>query len=764
MIKAKEFRFTGTVQGVGFRPWIYLLATEENLSGSVYNDGLGVLAHVEGSPEALDRFKDRLSKDRPPLAFIASMTEKEVLPRHDASFQIVESQQTTVNTTIPADAATCKDCVSELFDKKNKRWRHPFINCTHCGPRFTITRQLPYDRAQTSMAVFPMCPDCHKEYTDPLDRRFHAQPTCCPSCGPKLWLENQSGEVIQCTDPIARVMQEILAGRIVAVKGLGGFHLVCNASDDTVVQRLRKLKKRPSKPFAVMGLNTESFRSFLEINPAIEKTLRSPEAPIVLTRKSANDSPLSESIAPGLKHIGIMLPHTPIQWLLFHQYAGLPNGTDWIEQPMDLFLVMTSANQGGEPLITRNEEASKQLREIADFFLMHDRDIYIRCDDSVIRFMGEVPHPIRRARGYVPKSIELGITGPSVLATGSWFKNTACLTKGNKAILTQHIGDLDRTANCRALNQSVQYLMDLLKVQPQAIACDLHPDFYSTQFAEQLAEERNIPLFRFQHHHAHIASVLASNQLDRPVIGLALDGVGLGTDGKAWGGEILKVNGAEFERIAHLSPLLMPGGDKCSRQGWRLAMAFLWQQGLLEKYSQNFQFREADSVRRILPLKPQFPQTTSLGRLFDLAASLLNICHVSSYEGEAAMRLEALATGVKGQSLASLVNIRKNSIDLTPLLLSFLERRDTAQAAADFHSTLAYVFARVAYESALSNGIEDIGMAGGCCLNQLLTEQIKEQLKAKDLRVWETKNIPCNDGGLSLGQAWLTIKKLNDGV
>lgn len=764
MIKAREFRFTGTVQGVGFRPWIYLLATEENLFGSVYNDGLGVLAHVEGAPEALNRFKERLSTDRPPLAVITSLTEKEVRPRNDTSFQIIESRQTTVNTTIPADAATCKDCVSELFDRQNKRWRHPFINCTHCGPRFTITKGLPYDRAQTTMAVFPMCPDCRKEYTDPLDRRFHAQPTCCPSCGPKIWLESATGEVIQCDDPIARVMEEILGGKIVAVKGLGGFHLVCNASDDAAVNRLRTLKKRPSKPFAVMGLNTESFRSFLEINPAIEKTLHSPEAPIVLTRKSTEDSPLSESIAPGLKHIGIMLPHTPIQWLLFHQYAGSPDGTDWIEHPMNLFLVMTSANQGGEPLITKNEEARSQLKGIADFFLMHNRDILIRCDDSVIRFMGKDPHPIRRARGYVPKSIELGISGPSVLATGPWFKNTACLTKGNKAILTQHIGDLDRAANCRALNQSVQYLTDLLKVQPQAVACDLHPDFYSTQFAEQLAEERNIPLFRFQHHHAHIASVLASNKLDRPIIGLALDGVGLGLDGNAWGGEILKVNGAEFERIAHLSPLLMPGGDKCARQGWRLALSFLWQNGLLEKYSPHFQFREADSVKKILPFKPKFPQTTSLGRLFDLTASLLNVCHVSSYEGEAAMKLEALATGVKGHALLSLINIQENGIDCSPLLLSFLNRRDIEQAAADFHTTLASTFSAVAYESALKNGIEDIGMAGGCCLNQLLTEQIKEQLRAKDLKVWETKGIPCNDGGLSLGQAWLAIKKLNDGV
>lgn len=310
----------------------------------------------------------------------------------------------------------------------------------------------------------------------------------------------------------------------------------------------------------------------------------------------------------------------------------------------------------------------------------------------------------------------------------------------------------------------MQYLTDLLKVQPQAIACDLHPDFYSTQFAEQLAEERNIPLFRFQHHHAHIASVLASNQLDRPVIGLALDGVGLGTDGNAWGGEILKVNGADFERIAHLSPLLMPGGDKCSRQGWRLALAFLWQQDLLDKYWQNFQFREAESVRKILPLKTQFPQTTSLGRLFDLAASLLNVCQISTYEGEAAMRLEALATGEKGNALLSLANIQKERIDLTPLLLSFLERKDTAQTAADFHATLASVLVQLACNSASYNGIEDIAMAGGCCLNQLLTEQIKEQLTAKGLRVWETKQIPCNDGGLSLGQAWLAIKKLNDGV
>lgn len=764
MIKAKEFRFTGTVQGVGFRPWIYLLATEENLYGSVYNDGLGVLAHVEGSPEALARFKNRLTKDIPPLASITSLTEKEVSPRNDTSFQIVESQQTTVNTTIPADAATCEDCVSELFDKKNKRWRHPFINCTHCGPRFTITRKLPYDRAQTSMAIFPMCPDCHKEYTDPLDRRFHAQPTCCPDCGPKIWLENQSGEIVQCNDPILQVMQEILSGKIVAVKGLGGFHLVCNASDDAVVERLRRLKKRPSKPFAVMGLNTESFQSFLQINPAIEKALRSHEAPIVLTRKSNSSSPLSEGIAPGLQHIGIMLPHTPIQWLLFHQYAGSPDGTDWIKHPMELFLVMTSANQGGEPLITQNEEAISQLKGIADFFLMHNRDIYIRCDDSVIRYMGENPHPIRRARGYVPKSIELGISGPSVLATGSWLKNTACLTKENRAILTQHIGDLDRAANCRSLNKAVQYLLDLLKVQPKAIACDLHPDFYSTQYAEQLAEERNIPLFRFQHHHAHIASVLASNQLDRPIIGLALDGVGLGLDGNAWGGEILKVNGTDFERIAHLSPLSMPGGDKCARQGWRLALGFLWQHGLLDKYSQHFQFHEAEKTKKILSLNSRFPQTTSLGRLFDLAASLLNICHVSSYEGEAAMRLESLATGVKGQSLLSLVNLKENIIDFAPLLLSFLDRNDTEQAAADFHATLACVFARVAYESAIQSGIEDIGMAGGCCLNQLLTDQIKENLKVKGFRVWETKNIPCNDGGLSLGQAWLAIKKLNDGV
>lgn len=755
-IEAQKLRIKGTVQGVGFRPFVFTLAQSEALAGSVLNDGQGVEAVIEGPSKALQNFHRRLLSELPPLASIEEVEVQAVPVEGRKGFVILESRNNSVSTVIPADAATCEACLKELTDKTDRRYRYPFINCTHCGPRYTITAHLPYDRPQTSMKDFTMCPQCLKEYKNPLNRRFHAQPNACRSCGPEIKLVDNTGGTITCEDVIAELLNRILAGEIVAVKGLGGFHLVCDASNAAAVNALRERKSRPSKPFAVMSLNTLSASRFCSISEQAVKALSSPKAPIVLCPKTADADKLLPGIAPDLTSIGLLLPYTPIHWLIFFEAMKRPNDPDWYRKACGLTLVMTSANAGGEPLVINNEDAVQKLKDIASAFLIHNRDILIRCDDSVLQQRAHDVQLIRRARGYTPEAISLLFEGPSVIATGPWLKNTACLTKGNHAFLTQHIGDTDRVSNCRTLANAIRHLSEVFEIRPRYVACDMHPDFYSTRLAEEIAQDYDAELIAVQHHHAHIAAVMAEHKLCEPVIGLALDGVGLGTDQKPWGGEILKVTPRGFERLNSLLPIKIPGGDKCAREGWRMAARILADAGLSDQF-EALLTKVNRPMAKMAALLPNAPETTSLGRLFDAAAALFDICLTSSYEGEAPILLQAASEGRIGRDRSASVAFDQGRPNFIPLLLALSKEKDRCQAAADFQETIAAVLAQEAIYAAEQEGIDKVCLSGGCALNSKLARRIRSILKKRNLTLFESLRVPPNDGGVSLGQAWVVL-------
>jgi hydrogenase maturation protein HypF len=774
--QARRIRVRGLVQGVGFRPFVYRLATELRLDGCVFNDGDGVQIDVAGAQAAIAALIERLRNEAPPLARVTQVESAPIAQAPVAGFRIVESRHGIVRTGITPDAAVCAACLDELGDPANRRHRYPFINCTHCGPRFTITGALPYDRPNTSMARFAQCPACQREYDDPLDRRFHAQPNACPVCGPHLWLADATGRRIETDDPIAVTLAALRAGRIVALKGLGGFQLVCDARQPEVVARLRQRKQRDEKPFAVMAANAASLRDWVRVDAQAEALLESAAAPIVLLPLCQSAADPLPGIAPGLAELGAMLPTSPLHWLLFHEAAGRPAGRNWRREPQPLLLVMTSANPGGEPLVIDNDEAVARLGGIADLFVMHDRDILIRCDDSVVRAADDgAPTFIRRARGYTPAPIALPASGPSVLALGGYLKNTCCLTRDAQAFLSQHIGDLDNVASCEALEQAVEHLQRVLELRPQAIAHDLHPDFFGTRLALRLADQLGVPALAIQHHHAHIAAVCAEHGERGPVIGLALDGVGHGLDdafntGTVWGGELLRVDARGAARLGHLHPLALPGGDRAAREPWRMAAAALHALGRNDEIARRFAPQPgAATVATMLTGGLRVPPTTSAGRWFDAAAGLLGVCDVMNFEGQAAMRLEALARrhgavapepglGCLRASDAGMV------LDLLPLAARLADERDAARGAAIFHAVLAQALADWAAAAAADAGIATVALGGGVFLNATLSQQVQCHLRADGLRVLAARQAPVNDGGLSLGQAWAAIQQLMQGA
>jgi len=573
--EARRIRVTGLVQGVGFRPHVWRLARETGVAGWVRNDAGGVEIAAEGSVEQLGRLAERLRREAPPLARVDAVTVCAAEPEGHDAFVIAESAGGPVRTTIGHDTAVCPECRAEMLDPAGRRWRHAFITCTHCGPRYTVTRSLPYDRPQTSLAPFPFCSDCEREYQDPADRRFHAETTCCPVCGPRLQLLDPGGGAMA-SDPVAEALALLRAGAIVAIKGLGGYHLACDAANGRAVARLRERKQREEKPFAVMVANGASIAPYALAGSDELALLTARESPVVLLKKRPGCDLRLPGIAPGIGWLGVMLPYTPLQLLLFHEAAGRPAGTGWLAEAQPLALVMTSANPGGEPIVRDDAEALQRLAGIADAFLTHDRAIVGRCDDSVARAgAGGVPRFIRRARGWMPRPIRLPRPGPAVLALGGYLKNTVCLTRGDQAFLSAHVGDLDNAATCAFLEESVVRLTDLLEIEPAVVTCDRHPDFHSSRLAARLAAERGLPLVAVQHHQAHIAAVAAEHGIDCPLLGLALDGVGLGDDGGIWGGELLRLDGARHERLGHLRPLALPGGDRAAREPWRMAAAAL---------------------------------------------------------------------------------------------------------------------------------------------------------------------------------------------
>ncbi len=822
-------RVCGLVQGVGFRPYVWRLANELGLQGWVRNDSGGVTIAVDG--EKVAEFLVRLPRELPRLARVDAIDLEDgetgdgpEFSRLTCGFSIIDSEQGEVATAIGPDAAICPDCMADLCDPQSGRWRYAFTTCTHCGPRYTVSRRIPYDRAQTSLAAFPLCPACASEYAAAVDRRFHAETTCCPACGPQLRLLDASGQPLT-GDPLAVALHWLRSGKIVAIKGLGGFHLACDARNAAAVAELRRRKQREAKPFAVMGLNAASLAPYARIGNAELALLQSAAAPIVLCPKAggalselaANFAPgltsaLAPAIAPDLAWLGVMLPSTPLHLLLWHEAAGRPTGADWLNFPHDLLLVMTSANPHGEPLVIGNDEALERLNGIADAFLIHNRDIVARCDDSVVR-AGEADETgsetgcktadkprfhrdemrdlppfsfIRRARGYTPVPIPLANDGPVVLALGGYLKNTICLMKGRQAFLSQHIGSLDNASAIGFLEETVSHLLGILDVQPDCIAHDLHPDFQSTHLALRLAAELQIPTLAVPHHHAHIAAICAEHGVDEPVLGLAIDGVGLGPDGGLWGGELLHVDGAQCQRLGHLSPLALPGGDRAAREPWRLAASALdscgrWAE-VPEFIARRYPGRDGKGMAMLLERRLNCPTTSSLGRLFDAAAGLLGLRAEVRYEGQAAMELEGLAAACGPLPPLAGGMIRRGQVaDFSPLLSYLADCDDAPHGAALFHATLATGLAEWLIAAATEAGsggnlgvsaaasagtavnrkkYAKIAIGGGCAMNAVLMTALRRQLETAGLGVLEARQAPPNDGGLALGQAWVARQSM----
>lgn len=755
---ARRIRVTGVVQGVGFRPFVWRLAHELGLTGWVRNDAEGVDILAEGLEEGVDSLVRRLRDEAPPLARISVINALALAPTGCVDFSILDSLHGKVGTAIGHDTATCPACLAEMFNPADRRWRHAFITCTNCGPRYTVARRLPYDRAQTSLAQFPLCAACAGEYTDPRDRRFHAETNCCPQCGPRLTLRDRLGRPLPGGDPLALTLQKVRAGEIVAVKGLGGFHLVCDARNPAAVSLLRERKARDEKPFAVLLANLASVDTLAELSEQDSGLLESAERPIVLLRKRPDTDFALSACAPGLAWIGVMLPASPLQFLLFHEAADRPPGHQWLSDVQPLALVCTSANPGGEPLVTGNDEAVERLAGIADAFLVHDRDIVVRCDDSVLRAAPNGSQFVRRARGFTPRAIRLARAGPSVLATGGWFKNTVCVTRDDEAFVSQHIGGLGNAATCEFLEEVVEHLLKILDVTPAMLACDRHPDFHSSRLAAQMAQRFGLPCLPVQHHHAHIAAVLAEHRVEAAVLGLALDGVGLGDDGGAWGGELLRVDGASFRRLSHLRPLQLPGGDRAAREPWRMAASALQALGRGEEIPARFSdLPAAATVAQMLARDISSPLTSSLGRAFDAAAGLLGVRSLISFEGQAAMLLEGLADrhGDVVPPSAAYRIADDGLLDLHPLYAMLADCHDAARGAALFHATLAAGLAEWTLRAARAEGLATVACAGGCFLNHILTRKLTKLLQDSGLRVLLARQLPPNDGGLCLGQAWV---------
>lgn len=733
----ERIRVTGVVQGVGFRPFVYRLATEMALGGYVRNDGRGVVIEVEGQCRELTRFRERLREEAPPLSAIDALETKTRRETGGRDFQIrASSSQATANAAIPADTALCPDCRRELTDPADRRYNYPFLNCINCGPRYSITTSVPYDRPGTTMADFSQCSACATEYADPANRRFHAQPNACPACGPQLELR-AGGHTWTRAEALEQTRRLLVEGAIVAIKGIGGFQLACDASNEEAVQILRERKRRPSKPLAVMLRSVDEVRAIAICSPAERRLLESPESPIVLLQARPNAC-IAPSVAPGMREIGCMLPYSPLHHLLF-------------ENANFQALVMTSGNRSEEPIARGNEEALVRLSTIADAFLLHNRDIAIRLDDSVAAIASGEPLLIRRARGYTPRPLQLAGLGPCVLAVGAQWKNTVCYLSGRQAILSQHIGDLDTLESMQMFDETRLHLESFFHIKPEVIAHDLHPSYRSTQWALDQTGARRIAV---QHHHAHIAACAAEHRIPGPVLGVAMDGTGLGTDGAIWGGEFLICEGAGFARLGHLLEVPLPGGDAAVREPWRMALSWLREAGL--EPPEHLSCEDAMPVWRLCA-NPRQPRTTSAGRFFDAVAALIGLCRTTTFEGEAAMLLDAAASA-RG---------RPYPFDLEESGATIIDFRETVRAiardhassvppstiAARTHATLARAVSETAARIASRTGIRTVLLSGGCFQNRRLLRDCVEGLSRRGLTVHWPKHVPANDGGISLGQA-----------
>jgi hydrogenase maturation protein HypF len=750
----RRIQITGVVQGVGFRPYVYRLANECGLAGSVLNDSAGVDIEVQGPPASVSTFLDRLRPEAPPLSRIVTFDVSEVPVNGDREFKIVQSHGTQVQKVlISPDVAICADCLREMFDPSDRRYKYPFINCTNCGPRFTIVRDIPYDRPLTSMSVFPMCPDCQHEYNDPANRRFHAQPNACWKCGPEVELWESTGCALLGKDPIGEAVARIRAGEIVAIKGLGGFHLAVDATNNDAVERLRQRKRRFEKPLAIMVPDVQTADRFCVLNDDIRSTLQSVHRPIVLAPRRESTA-IADSVAPGIHELGVFLPYTPLHYLIFA--AGQFEA-----------LVMTSANLSEEPIAIDNQEAVSRLGNIADWFLVHNRKILIRSDDSVVRITKGKTHQIRRSRGFVPMPVFLDREIPSVLAVGGELKNTICLTRAKTAFLSQHVGDLENAESLSFFHETVEHLSRILEIEPQAIAYDLHPGYLSTQWALDQTDKK---LIGVQHHHAHIASCMAENHLEGKVIGFSLDGTGYGTDGHIWGGEVLVADLAAFERPFHFDYVPLPGGAAAIHEPWRMAISYLHHHYGSDLWKLNVPFlnaldrKKADFVLTMMEKKINSPLTSSCGRLFDAVAALLGIRNTVSYEGQAAIQLENAMAGETDESAYPLEST-KGIINTKPLfdeLLRDLQRgTETKLISRRFHNGLINAFVTIAASLRDQHAINKVCLSGGTFQNLYLSEILTQKLESAAFQVFTQSEVPCNDGGLSLGQALIAAHQIS---
>lgn len=766
ILVGRRIRVRGIVQGVGFRPFVWRLAQQLELSGWVRNDASGVEIAAQGQTTQMAEFLHRLRGEAPALARVDAIEVQHDAINDNPGFAILASVEGRANTAIGPDVAVCDACLAELFDPTGRRWRHAFITCTHCGPRYSVTHALPYDRPQTSLAPFPLCPDCAREYGSPSDRRFHAETTCCPHCGPQMSLCDAQGQRID-GDPIASTLALLQSGAIVAIKGLGGFHLACDARNAKAVQGLRWRKNREAKPFAVMTANVVSLAPYARVSSDERIWLESRERPVLLLRAPKSCDSVLPAVAPGLLELGVMLPTTPIHYLLFHEAAGRPSGSQWLSEAQDMVLVMTSANPGGEPIVHNSTEARTRLAGIADAVLDHDRAIAARCDDSVLRPLGSGTQFLRLSRGYAPRALPLARSGPAVLAFGAHLKNTICVSRGNELFASPHIGDLDNAATCTFQDETVRRLLSLLEVQPEIVAHDLHPDDYSTQAALAYAAQHQLPTIAVQHHHAHIAAVCAEHGHEAALLGLALDGVGLGSDAQAWGGELLWVHGAQFKRLGHLRPLPLPGADKAAREPWRMAAGVLHELGRNSEISARFQaHRDAEVLARMLAQQVNCPRSSSMGRVFDAAAGLLGLSERLQYEAQAAILMEQAATSHIEQhgwpqSLAGGWTINaERQLDLLPLLASLEAASDVGHAAAQFHATLVAALSEWVLEAASASGLRTLAWGGGCFLNTLLSLGLRQNLETNGLRLLLAQRCSPGDASIAIGQAWVALKSL----
>jgi len=757
----RRIRVRGIVQGVGFRPAVYRLALERALGGWVRNDAEGVLIELEGPPQAVESFVSALQADPPPLARITALESETVPAEGETAFRITPSAGGERTALVSPDMATCDDCRRELADPADRRYRYPFINCTNCGPRYSIILDIPYDRPATTMRGFTMCPACQAEYDDPADRRFHAQPNACPRCGPHLALHDAQGRPVAADDPLRAVREALLAGRIVAVKGLTGFHLAADARNDSAVALLRRRKGRDEKPLAMMASSVEAVARRARLSQIERALLESRERPIVLAPKRP-DHDLSPRVAPRSPYFGFMLPYAPVHYLLFQD--DFP--------PM----ILTSGNLSEEPICRENDEALERLGAIADLYLLHDRPIQTVCDDSVVMVQRGRPLMLRRGRGYAPRPLRLPIEAPEpILAVGPELKNAVCLVRGAEAFVSQHIGDLKNAFAARYFEATIEKLERLLEVSPAAVAHDLHPAYLSTRYARRRGDSDGLRLIGVQHHHAHVASVMAENGLEGEVIGLAMDGTGYGTDGTVWGGEVLRASAADFERLGHLACVALPGGDAAVEHPVRTAWAFLLSAYGVEEARRHRVGHLADAREADLDLWADMvakgvsaPRASGLGRLFDAASVLAGVCAENTYEGQAAIELEAAAGDRPDDAPPYALAISEGDgpwiLETAPLVRDVVADVeagcDSAAVSARFHATVSAMLRAAARRAREETHLARVALSGGCFANNRLVRGLARALEADGFQVYVHRDVPPGDGGVALGQAYVATARM----